>query len=267
MPCRSFLSLLVHNIPWRQSIGRIETLFNRACSLRSRGFDDTCPETTHFRCDSKCFSKDRRGDFLQDCMDKTDETFSDKCDLKDKFRRTCTYVRDNITRCAPKIITPFTLRNDINPCFEKEEEEEEINYATLCDGILHRKPNVLFTTQVSPNDETDETNCEEWLCDNQYTRCDMTWNCLNGADEARCGFSDCKPDYHPCLVARNAENKNVTNYICLPLSRAGDGIIDCLGGTDERQFCHHTYDSLDDVRYLCLTNRTVLVPSPSVKYD
>jgi hypothetical protein len=151
-----------------------------------------------------------------------------------------------------------------NPCLE--EEEQDINFATLCDGILHRKWDTRPVKAVSPNDETDETNCEEWLCDNQYTRCDMLWNCPNGADEARCEFSMCKPDYHPCFIARHAGNESVGSYICLPLSRAGDGIIDCLGGTDERQFCHHMHAHDIDRRYLCLNNRTVIVPSPSIRY-
>jgi len=198
-------------------------------------------------------------------MDNSDETFSNKCDLKDKFRRNCTFFRDNITRCAPKVLSPAIFPRRSNPCLEKE--EQEINFATLCDGFLQRSSIVAHRVQLNSSGETDETNCEEWLCDNQYTRCDITWNCLNGADEAHCGFSSCKSGYHPCLVAKNTENQSVADYVCLPLSRAGDGIIDCLGGTDERQFCHDADDFSTDVRYLCRDNQTMLAPLPSTRYD
>jgi hypothetical protein len=264
MPCRNYSSLPVNNAYWRQIIERTEKFFNRACSLRSKP-NGACPETTHFQCGSKCFSKDRRGDFIEDCVDKSDETFSEKCDLQDKFRRTCTVSsnNNNTTRCISKVLISYIYTDIRDPCFETE--EQEINFATLCDGFLNRKPKFPLSIQVSPNDETDETNCEEWLCDNQYTRCDMTWNCLNGADEAHCNFSICKSGYHPCLVAKNTGNESLANYTCLPLSRAGDGIIDCLGGTDERQFCHDAsqFYTNNYKLYLCYDNQTMLAPSPS----
>jgi hypothetical protein len=267
MPCRNYSSLPINILNWKKAKEKIEIFFNRACSLNST-FDGACPETTHFQCGSKCFSKDRRGDFIQDCVDNSDETFSNKCDLKDKFRRNCTFFRDNITRCVPKVLSSDYLFSHVNPCLERE--EQEINFATLCDGYLQRSSILLPSPSklVPPwNGETDETNCEEWLCDNQYTRCDMTWNCLNGADEAHCGFSSCKSGYHPCLVSKNTENQSVADYVCLPLSRAGDGIIDCLGGTDERQFCHDADHFYTEVRYLCRDNQTMLSPSPSTRYD
>ena len=36
--------------------------------------------------------------------------------------------------------------------------------------------------------ETDETECEQWECNNIYTHCDEIWNCPNGEDEIGCIF-------------------------------------------------------------------------------
>ena len=36
--------------------------------------------------------------------------------------------------------------------------------------------------------ETDETECEQWECNNIYTHCNGIWNCPNGADEIGCDF-------------------------------------------------------------------------------
>ncbi|CAF4510674.1 unnamed protein product, partial [Rotaria magnacalcarata] len=52
---------------------------------------------------------------------------------------------------------------------------------------------------IGQDNETDETNCNQWPCDNQYTHCDGIWNCWNGADDARCGSTVCPEDTHPCI--------------------------------------------------------------------
>ena len=83
--------------------------------------------------------------------------------------------------------------------------------------------------------ETDETNCEHWPCNNQYTRCDGAWTCKNGADELNCNQSSkCYPNHHECV------SPTTLKVVCLPVDQAGDGNIDWLGATDEREHCRHT---------------------------
>ncbi|CAF5161279.1 unnamed protein product, partial [Rotaria sp. Silwood1] len=81
---------------------------------------------------------------------------------------------------------------------------------------------------------TDETNCEQWPCNNTYTRCDDFWSCLDGADEVDCDPTSliiC-PSYHHICVS-----PNTNEWICLPIEKANDGTIDCLGDIDEPTLC------------------------------
>jgi hypothetical protein len=116
------------------------------------------------------------------------------------------------------------------------------HFPTLCDGYVE------YSEKIKGQVETDETNCEEWQCDNLYTRCDGMWNCPNGADESRCFHQVCKENYgYPCILP------NTTELVCLPVSSANNGIIDCLGATDERHLCKK---SIGKNMYRCQTNFT-----------
>jgi hypothetical protein len=91
-------------------------------------------------------------------------------------------------------------------------------------------------------------NNKEWQCNNQYTRCDGIWNCRNGADESECFNKVCEEKYgYPCLLT------NTTELICLPTTNANDGIVDCLGATDEPYMCEKSDDKRLQDR--CLMNK------------
>ncbi len=45
--------------------------------------------------------------------------------------------------------------------------------------------NVTFP--IDDRYQTDETDCEQWPCNNIYTRCNDFWNCPNSADELNWG--------------------------------------------------------------------------------
>ena len=97
-----------------------------------------------------------------------------------------------------------------------------------CNGYLKLDP------RFSVMDETDETNCEEW----PSIRCNGHWNLINGEDELNCPNTissyithtvlNCTVDEHYCA------DKNNGRMGCLAKERAGDGVFDCLGRTDER---------------------------------
>ena len=82
--------------------------------------------------------------------------------------------------------------------------------------------------------ETDETSCDEWPA----FRCDDYWDLKNGEDELNCSSATnsfmmqslfkCNVNEHYCAHLNGTMG-------CLSKERAGDGIIDCLGATDEQK--------------------------------
>ncbi|CAF1072838.1 unnamed protein product [Adineta ricciae] len=120
---------------------------------------------------------------------------------------------------------------------------ERINFAGLCDGEVHIGPIV-----IDNKNETDETECTHWSCHNYYTECDGVWNCANGADEAHCygKFSyECPLYHHICI------SPVTYNLTCLPFEKANDGIIDCLGATDEPAVCRRGLQELTTRYFHC----------------
>ncbi|UJR16810.1 hypothetical protein I4U23_003709 [Adineta vaga] len=198
-----------------------------------------------FRCGQKCISKHRLVDYRRDCMDNSDEAFNGSCSINNNHHRTiCTIAKKNITQCIETPLHPestISHGKQVGGCLKPR---GLIHFPTLCDGFVENEYRTFDGTI-----ETDESNCDQWLCDNQYTRCDGTWNCLNGIDEADCAnalFSLCKADEHPCLSPYKAE------LFCLSINQSGNGIIDCLGATDERHICrkldsqYHCWNHTDE---------------------
>lgn len=107
-----------------------------------------------------------------------------------------------------------------------------ITFSTICDGVVD-----LLPVRINGRNETDETNCEQWPCDNPYTRCDGYWNYPNGTDEINCDSSTlnhCSSHHHLCVSL-------VTNQlVCLPIEKVNDRIVDCLGGIDGKTLCSIT---------------------------
>ncbi|CAF1689077.1 unnamed protein product, partial [Adineta ricciae] len=75
----------------------------------------------------------------------------------------------------------------------------------ICDGYRH----------IFGDDETDETDCHLWPCNNPYTRCNQHFLCLNGIDEINCSRSLCAPNEIRCDVDSNS-------FYCLPVSNLAD---------------------------------------------
>ena len=84
--------------------------------------------------------------------------------------------------------------------------------------------------------ETDETNCEEWSWPRNRP-CDGYWDNPNGEDELNCPNTiyssithrifNCSVNEHYCMF----KNGDVG---CLSKEFAGDGKVDCVGNTDDR---------------------------------
>ncbi|CAF4637042.1 unnamed protein product [Rotaria sp. Silwood1] len=123
--------------------------------------------------------------------------------------------------------------------------KKHISFPIICDGFTE-----LIPVIIDGRNETDETECEYWQCNNTYTRCNGFWNCLNGADEVDCDQSPilkCPLHHHICV------SPDTYQFMCLPLTQANDGNIDCLGATDEPQLCRSNNHELSNVNFHCTT--------------
>ncbi|CAF0838673.1 unnamed protein product [Didymodactylos carnosus] len=122
--------------------------------------------------------------------------------------------------------------------------------------LNHKKSEFLFqqicngSIELQIRNETDETSCpKDWPCRIQYTICDKHWDCLNGEDELNCTKISDKP---------------FKTYGCLSsLDKVNNGVIDCLGSTDERQYCVSLYSNELERRYRCW-NSTQCINIPKV---
>jgi len=106
---------------------------------------------------------------------------------------------------------------------------KDISFQTICDGYSELSP-----IYIDNYNETDETNCQQWECDNMYTHCNNLWNCPNGIDEIGCSTQltfSCPLNNHFCVSLQTYE------LSCLSIDKINDGQIDCLGATDEPYLC------------------------------
>ena len=215
----------------------------RPCLLRqSEEYDKQNINSTLFYCPNslKYISKHRLMDGIKDCHQSIDEIGYSSCLMDDNYRFRCV--------SEEKCIKPWLIMDGINHCMEGEDELEYYRYGRkipvgfghICDGFNDIKI-VLDDGSI----ETDETNCSQWQCQNHYTTCDGVWNCLNGADEIRCRNSRCKTNEILCISSKTDQ------VICLPIERAGDGHIDCLGSLDERSYCREMFPNVLKNRYRC----------------
>lgn len=224
----------------------IQNLFSQCLTIQS------AIPTSLYACKNRLLiSHHRRFDQHEDCYPwpYTDEKYMSTCDRNwtDRFR--C--KRGNDLRCIPR-----RLLHDGNiDCFDTQDElfpsgctndfdcqylrEYDLNkslpiaYEELCNGYAE-----IGDTGDTGGAESDETNCDQWPCDAQGTRCDNIWNRPNGCDELNCPqtipyfitrhVANCSANEHYCFQYNNSR------ITCLPVAKAGDGHIDCLFGSDER---------------------------------
>ncbi|UJR29387.1 hypothetical protein I4U23_010599 [Adineta vaga] len=209
--------------------------------------------TTMYHCENstKFISKHRLVDGIQDCPLHDDETFNQSCSLRyANYRFSCSV--NNSTMC----VAPLNIQDGKKDCPYGEDEYRKQNmslkthiyFQKICDGIEE-----LLPILIDGQNETDETECIHWQCNNTYTRCDGYWSCEDGADEFNCLPWIC-PDLHQSCIFLN----DTSRVSCLPISQVNDDIIDCLGATDERNYCQSVYLTRAGKNYYCQNDKTCI---------
>ena len=200
-----------------------------------------CNRSSMYQClhSVKCISVYRLIDGINDCPYMDDENII----VLNESSNLVKQLEKILFKCqiSDKYIPQSFVGNDICDCLDDptdwcEDEDEYIKYLKtnivfqhICDGFVDR-----FPLLIDNRNETDETECEQWECNNVYTRCNHLWNCLDGADEAGCvSYStlNCSSKEHFCVLF------NTNQLTCLSVDKANDGYIDCLGATDEPGLC------------------------------
>ncbi|CAF1415316.1 unnamed protein product [Adineta steineri] len=190
---------------------------------------------------SKCISKHRLLDGIKDCHMGDDETSNLSCSLNDSFRFQCDEKENQcFSPLIDKKICKTYLKNHIN----------KLDFQDICDGI-----DDLLSQEINKQNYTDETECDYWPCNNAYTRCDYRLACSNGEDEENCLISDCPSHTHPCVSLDDL------TLICLPFEEVNDGYIDCLGASDELEYCSNKNSDLNNEKTFYCSDDDICIPS------
>lgn len=233
------------------SISDIAIFFQACLTIDTSGNETHCHDPSLFHCSktSKCIAQRRLVDGRLDCYNNDDESYKESCQLmaNSKHRFTC--------NSSSKCILWLNVFDGRSNCENDEDEgdysvilpteQATVSFQLICNGFVH-----LNSILIDGINETDETNCNEWPCNNLYTRCDGVWNCLKGEDELGCALAlpnTCPPNEHLCISPINF------TVGCLPLAFYNDNNIDCLGAMDERAICRQYIMETGDVhaRYRC----------------
>lgn len=182
--CRPFKDLIhVHGFNSLTALLLPITRFFSKCTTHYQNMTHGyCDRTIMYQCQksAKCISKHRILDGFSDCPFNDDEENELSCELKGKFRFRCSNFRD---KCV-SVIFMYEKHGICDSEFQVDvlstSNKFSYPFGALCDRIEHE-----FKDQKG---ETDETNCEHWPCNIQYTRCDRYWTCDDGSDEVNCPY-------------------------------------------------------------------------------
>ena len=226
-----------------------------------------CYRSNMYQClqSSKCISIDRLLDANNDCPLADDEDLSriDRIDLIKRIKETYFHCESLDTYMSPTLTNDGTcdcrdkcrdlcVDEDLNRNFIRK----NISFQTICDGFVE-----LVPMNINGRDYTDESECEQWQCDNIYTHCNGIWNCPNGLDEIGCDAQpliNCPSNHHYCV------SPSTNQLTCLSVDKANDGHVDCIGGTDEPNLCAVLIDQTLEQRFYCRAgnvHKCLFVPS------
>ena len=172
------------NVNWFELIRNIEHFFVAECFPKLK--TNHCFHSEQYRCanSSRCISKRRLIDGVQDCIENDDETFQDSCHLNQTSRLQCS---DEPNKCLSSVL----VNDGVQDCpygedetalvFRNQKSQRRISFPMTCDRFEELKP-----IEINGQEQTDETECQVWPCATTYTRCNAIWNCPDGLDERNC---------------------------------------------------------------------------------
>lgn len=185
-----------------------------------------CNRTSMYQCinSSKCISIHRLMDGIDDCPYLDDEN---NTDVIKQLEQTQVKRQTSNKSIHKTIIKKGSCDCDYigyERCYDKvtgHKYEMNVLFQATCDGFFELTPQL-----INGENQTDETECESWECDNRYTHCDGIWNCPKGEDEINCSrrpTTNCSLNDHVCVSSQTNQ------FICLTNEQINDGQIDCLG--------------------------------------
>ncbi|CAF1503439.1 unnamed protein product [Adineta ricciae] len=217
------------------------------CNTMPQNDATFCDNRTMYRClnSSKCIAKIRIFDQFEDCDYGDDENMQKNILIHEiclTERSLTHFICPNTNKCISRKL----LRDSKCDCGYLDAEQficpdediimksirEIISFPTICNGF-----NDLNPILIDGQNYTDETECNQWMCNNAYTRCNGYWDCYDGADEVDCHefLSGLNCTAHSFLCLSSITHK----FVCLSIDKSNDGNIDCLGGTDEPHMCRY----------------------------
>ncbi|CAF0942894.1 unnamed protein product [Adineta steineri] len=210
------LDLNVELTTWKSIIDSVKSYFIGCITERYQNISTHYSSLYHCKNSSKYISKYRIVDGIPDCFLKDDEQ---AFELSFLLNQTLRFQCPNDKQCYSLLISPniCTRPTDIN--------YEKILFYQICDRIAD-----LPLMLINGQNHSDETHCEDWQCNNIYTRCDGFQNCLNGEDEKNCTQLIKLNHFLFCISPQNY------TFMCLPADQVSNEIVDCLGvsfDTDE----------------------------------
>lgn len=204
---------------WIDIILSIDLAF-RSCFIQLKFLNNLHQYENHsslYQCEnsSKLISKSRILDENLDCASSDDENEESSCLIN---------ARDHI-KCANEKKCLSLLYAIDNCLLNKNVFHQKVPFRHLHSGLKEFLSEDSMTKRILTN----ESNEENWLCRNLYSRCDGIWNCPNGADERNCTKNFlCSIHNHPCL--------SISHHL-FPIESNHDGIEGSLGDTNKIHFC------------------------------
>ncbi|CAF4144709.1 unnamed protein product, partial [Adineta steineri] len=218
---------------WKSIIDSIKPYFDGCITQHYHIIDSYDSPLYHCKNSSKYISKYRILDGISDCFLKDDEQVLSELNysLNQTSRFQCPNEKQCRSRFFPTSICSFPIQ--IN--------HDDISFYKICDRIMD-----LPMALIDGRNHSDETDCEDWQCNNIYTRCDGFRNCLNGKDEENCTNSISLEHFLLCISSQNH------TFMCLPADQVTNGIVSCfVASSDEFQNRQVNNITFQTYRFCC----------------